>query len=1749
MLLDDGRFLVSSNRFAKLLQSSSQEQLNKLKIVCVDSNFQVIALGLPSPRFEGNALDPPLRSRFQARDIQMRHETLFGIIAETFPNVPFETVRKLTTFADALRTVQSSGQHQLSRLLSLPETALIDMAKHLSHFPHSNLRVLLLRSFPFLLVADDVERSVVDAALEALKLSVTNEFLWSESPTSETVYRLGSSTLKKGQSTTTLHFIDELGKCTIQIHNVPCGTHMKQNSIRYQHHFVDTPLCRSILSTMTQDHAMGFDLCLIGTKGCGKTAIVSQFCQLLGYRYQTIQCYKDMTARDLLQRRSTASNGDTIWLNSPLIQAALEGDVIVLDGIHHLSMGTLSILQRLVHDREISLPDGSLLVNSAHYSRILQCNQQTNDIKSIFPVHPSFRIIALAEPPSRGSEHRWLTSEIATMFHFHIISGLSSNQKFHILTQLFPSLYKSSRPILQETSEGLKRFVTKLDYERSLKTDAADFNKGGVFVSELPELSLRQLIRLSKRLTKYPSDLLPALHNALLLKFLPTSMRQALEQIISDTIKTGDIQTKFDGRSVDCAEMKLSIECDETTVKIGYVVLTRNKPKNPALVPDVTFFEVPSHVALLQEMMKDFELGEHILLIGNQGVGKNVLADRLLQLLNVEREYIQLHRDTTVQSLTLSPTLRNGVLVWEDSPLVRAVREGRVLVVDEADKAPLEVVIVLKGLVEDGEMLLSDGRRIMKFVDNDRETLQQRRLIEPNVIPMHPDFKMIVLANRPGFPFLGNNFFRECGDCFSSHIVDNPDKESEIKLLQQYGPDVDRNTIEKLVSLFGDLRRSVENGILSYPYSLRELVNIVKHMQAFPNDSLTSVIENVFDFDNYDVHLKRHLNAVFAYHGIPLSDYTAFSVKLAEETPMQPPILTEVWNIISDSNWPIECPIICTNFEPHATWRFALQSSKRTEMLESLRVEMFTEAKVQWTVPGRGSVLGLCTTNDKQIHILTSWPLQLISYSSNWEEYITIPLSDFFHSHHMFQIVPYDENMDMSAVISTDAQKRTSYIRENGENTNRSRFEMPPNFLTAIPNRENQQNDIAIHLAMYNLLIIVNRQDSTMEPFALSSFETSSDQMFAVIGNKLFVTQHGDSAPPVRKALPRMLDYLASKNILLFVMPNIPRILVVDLNKRRTFLVSVPIPHFQLKQLNAIETNLWYLVGTDDRSFLIHWREETKFTLFPLDILQKYNVTNVTGHYWTSTNTLPNLMNNIFTFIQSAHSPIRSLLDSRSVHSVSIYSVLRGNKEFQQPLHTLYLKEPNIVVNICYMKEKDSFENSNSQAISRRQLRNTPENDEHYVIEIVDLNRTSVRYLRLFKSSSQRRRHSHTETQEFSNFVNWPAVSSLPKIVAVSELSDKELVTLQDNGVITVWEIDIYELKRSLQQWRNMGPQNTSSLKNDDIQPLTIIFEYDGHKHSTKPIQGMEDLKNESHLGGNIFAGGGGGAHTAGIGGVGGPYRLSHEQYTAQVTQAQRSNMTEEAAEAAKVMAKIALMEQLRIIEMSEFDAERYERFYRAVAFEIQQLRAVLESAQAKGKERQWMRMKTTGELDETRLVEGITGDKQIYKLREDQPPHFGTSQQKPKRLRFAMDISASMFRFNGQDKRLDRLLEVTTMIMESLIGFAHKFSYSIVGHSGDSAEVLLVDYDKPPKTAKERLCVLDKMAAHSQYCSGGDNTLLATRMAIKDVLKEDADEYFVFVFSDANFARYDVQPFEFGKVCCNVNFSFGTSRGNFLLF
>jgi MoxR-like ATPase len=101
----------------------------------------------------------------------------------------------------------------------------------------------------------------------------------------------------------------------------------------------------------------------------------------------------------------------------------------------------------------------------------------------------------------------------------------------------------------------------------------------------------------------------------------------------------------------------------------------------------------------------------------------------------------QLHRDTTVHALTSQPVLAGGKVTWEDSPLVRAARHGRVLIVDEADKAPLQVVCILKGLVEDGQMVLGDGRMLA----SNASTVKSSNV----VIPIHPNFRMIVSFSSP----------------------------------------------------------------------------------------------------------------------------------------------------------------------------------------------------------------------------------------------------------------------------------------------------------------------------------------------------------------------------------------------------------------------------------------------------------------------------------------------------------------------------------------------------------------------------------------------------------------------------------------------------------------------------------------------------------------------------------------------------------------------------------------------------------------------------------------------------------------------------------------------------------------------------------------------------------------------------------------------------------------------------------------
>uniref|UniRef100_V5I964 von Willebrand factor A domain-containing protein 8 n=1 Tax=Anoplophora glabripennis TaxID=217634 RepID=V5I964_ANOGL len=794
MHLEDGRLLISAKRYDDLLKEHGEEELKKWKLIRTDDNFRVIALGLPIPKYRGNPLDPPLRSRFQARDVFVNsYQEWYKQLNHTAPSVPQDKLEKILSSAFALLSKESAS-------LGLPD------------FPLDNLTLAAL--------------------------------IWEQNPyltPYEVIYRLYPyKTFLKDDHTNVESLLSKFDVFPPEEGAPSNVTSQFQDMLNTNKHkmedYIETNYQNTVLESMLQSIKVA-DFCVIGPSGCGKSLLVNKLGQMLNQEAENIVLYQDMTSRDLLQQRTTLDNGDTVWKFSPLITCALEGKIAVLDGIDRIHPSTLTVLHRLIHNRELQLYDGKRLLSSERYN-FLQENlklstEQLNE-SGILKIHPDFKIVAIGEPPNtQTATGSWITPELLSFFVFHEMRTLSKNEEMHIISSKFGPISKPLYKLIELAH------ILRTSQDISLKNLAG-------------HLSTRQLLRVAARLKHFPIDNpYDTIQEIFMMKFLPSLTRQVLEKTIRN------IGISPNKKKAHIAKVKCEI--NDNILTIGNSSVPIRSSENIIKVPNILFYDVPQHLLLMEKLLQDFQLGSHLLLVGNQGVGKNKIADRFLELLNRSREYIQLHRDTTVQTLTTQVTIKDGQLVHEDSSLVRAVKNGRVLVVDEADKAPIHVTCILKTLVESGQMTLSDGRKIVSVIPNGQNPA--------NFIQSHPDFRMIVLANRPGFPFLGNDFFGALGDLFSSHSVDNPSEESEIELLRQYGPRVPLDTIKKLVSIFGELRDMADQGLVNYPYSTREVVNIVKHLEQFPNSDIEDIVFNVFDFDKYSPELIDTLGEVLVKHG------------------------------------------------------------------------------------------------------------------------------------------------------------------------------------------------------------------------------------------------------------------------------------------------------------------------------------------------------------------------------------------------------------------------------------------------------------------------------------------------------------------------------------------------------------------------------------------------------------------------------------------------------------------------------------------------------------------------------------------------------------------------------------------------------------------------------------------------------------------------------------------------------------------
>ncbi|CAG8510049.1 14562_t:CDS:10, partial [Ambispora leptoticha] len=1621
MSLEDGRFLVHPKRYDSLSKKNKKMEMDNWKLVRVDDRFLVVALGVPVPPYIGHPLDPPLRSRFQSRDVkQPGFETQVHHLSKIAPNVSITVLERLVSIAIVLSNLafNTEGGITIPEFpISIESSVLI-----LQQFPAIKLRFLLdiLYPWPLLPICEIEQRKVIETTYHRFGIlesySTENTGVEKDKGLKENNNEDESQQIFQATSGYKVAEIKNIDEIDVKAFN---GKRIYKKELTFHEEtdvskkasvklaggcetpttaefFVETKYHLNILAAMLIAHSTG-DFCLIGQKGVGKSALIRSFAKNLGYTIEFIPLYKDMSSRDLLQRRGTTFSGDTIWENSPLVKAAINGSLAVMDGIETLSFGTLTTLQRLIKEREMPLPDGKQLISHERYQNLVQNHGFTPEMladRGILSVNPSFRIVALARPVSisgiEGKSGAWLSSEICAMFQFIAVRPLEYHEEAEVLHALSPGINEKSLELLLRFANRLRQ-----DKDETIKILSDAF-------------STRQLIRICRRITAFPDEsLYDSIHKAALSRFLPSLVKEALEELmIENGITPPSIKPEIETLKIEVIPSFANPEY----LQIGNVIQPIARDSNPLLIPDILFHENPKQTEILMQMLKDYQLGENLLLIGNQGVGKNKLADYFLQILKLPREYIQLHRDTTVQSLTATPSIIDGVLQYEDSPLVKAVKSGYILVIDEADKAPTYVTAVLRNLIEDGEMVLGDGRRIVsrafEKLENDDE--------DEKYILVHKNFRIIVLANRPGFPFLGNDFYREIGDVFSCHAVDNPDPASEMYLLRKYAPDISEDLLLKLTAAFSDLRRLVDEGLISYPYSTRELVNIVKHMQQYPSEGVSKVIQNVFDFDQYDKNSKALLIEVFQKHGIPIGLDSELSVQLGKFVTLSKPIVTEIWTKIIASERSLQ--VRDNKIEFQGGWEFHMKKAKELERTEG-RTTTFTEQIYSFKIPTRGEALDIVGLEDGSLFAVTTNPVTL--------HYID-------KEHHLSRSVELYEFFPLKDV--------------------------PPQIKLAIVQAYGSAWFLTLHDPENNSVVAMDYDGGTVNSIELTGL--------------------------AKQARKIMLKDFASLGILVFYQFFKSSIVILDFNVNTEYIITLPI---NVAQLYLLKPDVWLVRDCERGSYHIIYPAAGNIGWLP-NVIEQIEIKNL----------LANSPHQPITFVSKDGVPRANVSSARFLHTknesfaLSIASNLPesliSNENDINPIEVVsYIREP----------EDSAYNLFENIGISSLFLARTGQ-----LATLIPMkDGRNIGHLELFNPIQQTLWRivvplaipvSFAEKSKFSQ----AGLELQPTAALLLELPSGDLLTMDNSGVVRVWQVNAGELIRAVDTWKKF----TGVL---DQHVLSIIYETDEMQE--------ENLADENKSG-------------FGIGKSEGSQKMGSGERD-------EAKSSLELTEAQKEMHALAMRQRLDQIKMTQSDSDIYRNYLANVQREIRELRVVLESVEAKKKERVWLKNQSSGDIDDTKLIEGITGDYNIYKRRGENDPEIGFFQEKPKKMYFVFDLSASMFRFNTHDRRLDRSIEVALMIMESFKSFENKFEYRILGHSGDSPNVEFVTREKYPKTEKDIFKVLKEMFTHSQFCLSGDNTLNATSHAIKDIVKEQADDYFVVVLSDANILQYHIKPGDIAKV------------------
>ncbi len=519
---------------------------------------------------------------------------------------------------------------------------------------------------------------------------------------------------------------------------------------------------------------------------------------------------------------------------SAFVEAAREGAIGVLDETNKpADTGVLAATYPLLDQgRFVTMPDGEMII-----------------------ARPDFLAVAMGNPNQPPYVVSQTPSDFDRRYQFVEFDYFHAPQRKDETNEQYGQRKKEAVFLLRLQAPNL--YVQNPHFFEALVELGGDivesFEQG-----ELPApMTVRGLIRIVRHLEMFPqdvSDFMSVFGRAYNLGRLDAHLRSVLDGLVGHRMP-GEILTAPADRPVLSAQTvtkgtgSRARELYQIVDAQGHVLAERQIAAEKSKISTKRLKDTQTTLRHKLDLMKAELLGEHVLIEGHTGTGKTATVfDYFLNDTGRAIHHMQLNAKTTVAELWGRQAMKGGRTVWEKSPLLLAMEEGRPILIDDIGKPIHQAVVsAINNVLQSGWIRTPYG-----------------------VVYAKPGFQVVATTNPEESRYLVTRLSGEVEDRFMLLHFDYMSPEEEEAVLREEHPAVDPGLIRRLIEAARQLREKEIEGHLARVISVEDLEVALQRFQEQSKETLLDLFLSSYGVEERSDYVDV-VKQVFAAANLQLS--------------------------------------------------------------------------------------------------------------------------------------------------------------------------------------------------------------------------------------------------------------------------------------------------------------------------------------------------------------------------------------------------------------------------------------------------------------------------------------------------------------------------------------------------------------------------------------------------------------------------------------------------------------------------------------------------------------------------------------------------------------------------------------------------------------------------------------------------------------------------------------------------------------